>query len=154
MSGFVLLSSSTDNSLLSTSIGLDLVFFSLCLQGRIRCPCVISDGGGGGGHGCKLCMKVKVSTFLVVHKCLSPGKHWGHSCPTQCPGTPVSEALMRPDFFMPLSDFFSFSLMIDICLFWALFACTALVGSLKHCSIFISVRLRVTKITHAYWFMP
>lgn len=27
MSGFVLLSSSTDNSLLSTSIGLDLVFF-------------------------------------------------------------------------------------------------------------------------------
>lgn len=61
------------------------------------------------GAGWKRCVKVEVYTFLVVHKCLSPGECSGHICPMQCPEMPVSESLMRPDFFAPLSDFFFFS---------------------------------------------
>lgn len=68
-------------------------------------------------------------------------------------GMPVSQALMSSDFFMPLI-FFPLSLLIDICLFWAVFACTALVGSPEQCSIFMSAGLRVRNITHSHWFMP
>lgn len=95
------------------------------------------------------CMKAKVHPFLV----LSPGEHWGHSCPS-CARERLSPELWWALTFLCLWFFFPLSLVIDICLFWALFACPALVGSPEQCSISMSAGLRVRNITHARWFMP
>lgn len=71
-SGFVLLPGWTGTSLPSTWIGLGWVFSELPVGSAAPV------WSGVTGDGWKLWMEAKVHPFLVV---LSPGGHWGQSCP-------------------------------------------------------------------------